>query len=289
MGSSNEKKVKKRSLILQYFSDELLIELMKVTMMFDVNNNDKGAIIKKLLTDYEVPFTSLGSGTNRMAVLIDGYAVKFALDKDGMIDNRREFLYTENLQPYVVKVYECTPNGLLAVTEYVTIFNLDDFHMYQNDMREILEAISDSFLIGDVGITSKNYVNWGTRNDGSICILDFAYVYAVKYKTFVCSCSDESLLRYDKEYVNMRCPVCGRKYTFGDIRKRVTKKTQEMEIGDIRRLGYNLTEAEQVVTYNSEFEPNTKVKKDKKEKTPIELAIKAYRKRKKQPKQDWDY
>ena len=64
--------------------------------MGDISNNEKNAFVKTLLTDYNIPFSGLGPGTNRMAVLIDGYAVKIALDKDGMIDNKREFLYTKN-------------------------------------------------------------------------------------------------------------------------------------------------------------------------------------------------
>ena len=183
-----EQTSKKRSLIIKYFTKEIYIELMKITMIADADNNEKGSMIKDLLRQYNIPFEGLGSGTNRMAVLIEGYAVKIALDKDGMIDNRREMLYTRQLQPYVVKVYESTPNGLIAVTEFVEIFTLSEFHEHQEEMAEILSNISTQFLIGDCGITGKNYVNWGTRNDGTICILDFAYIYSVKYGIFKCSC-----------------------------------------------------------------------------------------------------
>ena len=75
---------KKRSLINKYFDKDLYIELMKITMMSDIDNNDKGFLIKELLKNNSIPFSALGSGTNRMAVLIDGYAVKIALDKDGI-------------------------------------------------------------------------------------------------------------------------------------------------------------------------------------------------------------
>ena len=71
----------KRSLILKYISRDLYLELYKITMIADANNNEKGALIKDALNRFNVPFDSLGSGTNRMAVLIDGYAVKIALDK----------------------------------------------------------------------------------------------------------------------------------------------------------------------------------------------------------------
>ena len=80
----DEKTGSKRSLIAEYFSFDLCIEILKITMIADCDNNDKGFLIKDLLRNNNIPFSPLGSGTNRMAVLIDGYAVKIALDRDGI-------------------------------------------------------------------------------------------------------------------------------------------------------------------------------------------------------------
>ena len=282
-----------RSILLKYITEELYMELLELTMMYDIDNNAKGFEIKRLLTKYNVPYTSLGSGTNRFGILIDGYAVKFALDVDGCTDNKREFLYSERLYPYVVKCYECFPNGLCAVTEYVEIFNLDAFYRYQDKMREILADISKTYLIGDVGITGKNYINWGIRHNGKeeICIMDFAYIYAVKYGIFKCSCNNETLLQYDKDYVNFICPRCGRKYTFGEIRRKVTRKLQDAEIGDITEIGYNIHGPSEKLPINPKF---TKIDKKKKEKvlTPNQIAILKHReeiKRQKQMMDMYDY
>ena len=283
MDEKTEVKVgKKRSLIIQYFTKDIYIEILRITMISSIDNNEKGMLIKKLLRDNNIPFSGLGPGTNRMAIQIDGYAVKIALDIDGMIDNKREMLYSKQLQPYVIKVYECIPTGLIAVTEYVEVFTKAEFYEYQDTMRDILGDISKQFLIGDVGVTGNNYLNWGIRNDGTVCILDFAYIYSVRYNVFVCNCGDDSLLQYDKNYVKLVCPVCGRVYTFGEIRRKITKKQQELEIGDIRRLGYNLTSSEQSVDINPEFEPKKKRKKKKSDEDKI-------RREQKKSTQNWDY
>lgn len=234
-----------RSLIKKYFPLELQLELDKLANNYELNNNEKNEKIEVLLQEYNVPYEMLGPGTNRTGILIDGYAVKIALDRLGKIDNRREFKYTVRLQPYVVKVYESNRQGLIAVSEYVTIFSIDDYYDKQTEMRDMLKEISNNFLIGDIGVTSNNYVNWGIRNDGSICILDFAYIYALSYKTFGCTCDDGVLLEYDRDYVNLSCPACGKKYTFGQIRKRITKVDEEIEIGDITELGYLLKSSEE--------------------------------------------
>jgi hypothetical protein len=280
----DQKMTKKRSIILQYFTPEILVKIQLITKTAGASNNDKGQMIKELLTENNVPFSSLGSGTNRLGLLIDGYAVKIALDEDGMIDNRREFKYTEVLQPYVVKVYEISPLGLVAVTEYVTIFTYDDFRRYADDMRSILKDISTHFLMGDVGITGKNYVNWGYRDDGTVCILDFAYIYSVQYKLFTCSCSDDALLVYDDDFVKLICPRCGRKYTFGAIRKRFTKAQQENEIGDTDLQGYIIKKPEEVVPLIQSFEPVNGLKQNKKKKELSETKrlIREHRKAKKE-------
>ena len=280
----DQKMTKKRSIILQYFTPEILVKIQLITKTAGASNNDKGQMIKELLTENNVPFSSLGSGTNRLGLLIDGYAVKIALDEDGMIDNRREFKYTEVLQPYVVKVYEISPLGLVAVTEYVTIFTYDDFRRYADDMRSILKDISTHFLMGDVGITGKNYVNWGYRDDGTVCILDFAYIYSVQYKLFMCSCSDDAMLVYDDDFVKLICPRCGRKYTFGAIRKRFTKAQQENEIGDTDLQGYIIRKPEEVVPLIQSFEPVNGLKQNKKKKELSETKrlIREHRKAKKE-------
>lgn len=285
-----EKMTQKRSLILQYFTPDLLTKLWLITKTSGASNNERGQMIKDTLRENNVPFSPLGSGTNRLGILIDGYAFKIALDDDGMIDNRREFLYTTKIQPYVIKVYEISPMGLVAVTEYLTIFTYDDYREHADEMRDILKEVSRSFLIGDVGITGKNYVNWGFRDDGTIAMLDFAYIYSVKYKLFTCSCSDDAILDYDEDFVKLICPLCGRRYTFGSIRKKVTKKQQEEEIGSIDDQGYILRKPLESVPEIIQYEPKyTVVKKKKKELSETKRLIKEHRKAMKAQKEEDDY
>ena len=80
------------------------------------------------------------------------------------------------------------------------------------------------------------------------------------------------------------------KYTFQDLRRRITKAEQEAEIGDIRRLSYTLTEPEEDKEIKSEFEPQRKKKKKKhKELDEVELLIKKHREEKKKEDAEYDY
>lgn len=252
-----------RSLIKKYFSKDLLVKLQLITDTRGVNNNIKTQFIIDLLNEYKIDWTPLGNGTNRYGILIDGYAFKIALDRAGQIDNMREMKYSKVHYPDVVKVYECTTNGELAVFEYVTIFSMGDFYENQDEMKEILERLTKEFLVGDVGISTNNYINWGTRNDGSIVILDFAYIYSLSYKAFTCTCEDEGNLQYDEEFNYLICPFCRKKYSFSDIRKRISKQDELNEIGDIRKCGYVLSKDMQEVTIDPSKSPVQKIKEKK--------------------------
>lgn len=264
-----------RSLILEYFTPELCIELERVVRNFSIDNNTKMKEITKRLEKYNVPFSKLGGGTNRCGLMIDGYAVKIAYDYDGMVDNKREFIYSLALQPYVVKTYECSETGLISVCEYVLSFTESEMLERKNQarMREILKEISSQFFIGDVGITTKNYGNWGTRRDtGELVILDYAYIYSVAFKQFQCSCAGQGTLYYDREFVNLICPICGKKYTFAQLRKKISKKDQQKEIGDILEKGYVLNSQNEMKEFNHKFVLDAtsmirkKIEKDEKKK-----------------------
>lgn len=271
-------KTTKRSLILKYFTQEMNLELYRITMIPGVDNNGRTELICRYLSQCGLVFEKLGSGTNRMAILLDGYAVKIALDRHGMIDNKREMLFTQELQPYVIKVYECMTSGLIAVTEYVSAFTEKSqlFTEYVDEVKRILKNISDRYLVGDVGVSAHNYQNWGIRRDDkSICMLDYAYIYSVRYSTFTCA-DDEALLQYDRNYVNLICPVCGRQYKFSDLRERITNEQQRTEIGDIRRLGYTLTQPVQELDIVPQFEYH--------ERTEEEIEEDAEKRRRKEEK-----
>ena len=108
-----------RSLLLDVFTPDQMIEIHKITKTFSISNNQKMDIIKEKLNEWGIKNAPLGPGTNRYGFMTDGYVVKVAFDKDGKIDNKREFIYSMALQPYVIKCYETTEDGLFAIFEYV--------------------------------------------------------------------------------------------------------------------------------------------------------------------------
>ena len=253
------------SKIHQTFTPEQLVELCAITYQ-PATNYEKVIMIENVLENkFHIPFLKLGSGTNRYGVQIGDMVFKIALDEHGKIDNMREYTYTDKLQPYVIKCYECTPDGLVMVCEPFSPISEKEFLSLKNEIIPILKELSKNFFIGDIGFTTKNNANWGRRkSDGQLGILDFAYCYSTSYKTFCCTCASEPFLQYDENFNDLICPICQKKWSFRDVRKRISRKNQLEEIGDIRKLGYNLTSEFEIVEKHSEYTISLYAEEEKK-------------------------
>lgn len=235
-----------RSLIHEKFCLELRVKLDLLSRRRDIVNKEKQDELFKLLREYKIQnLVPLGPGTNRYAFKLDGFVVKFATDKDGKIDNMKEFKMAKRLFPYVIKVHEISENGCLMVCEYIQPFEtFSQMVMYQDKIRTILKKLSDVYLIGDVGITEKNFRNWGLRIGATEpCCLDFAYVYNVKSKIFVCyACGKNAIIVPNNNFTELICsnPSCQKHYLFEDIRRKISSEQQKIEIGDLTEEGYLL-------------------------------------------------
>lgn len=207
-----------KSELKNLFSDELLKQLASIcdTRRID-SSQEKMTLVHQLLKRNNVKFSSVGGATNRLTLFIDTYAVKFALDRQGYRDNLIEYSLSRELQPYVPKTYET--NGYCLVVECVKTMTLDDFRIRKTDILRILEILSKDYLLGDVGFITRNFTNWGIRDDGSAVILDYAYVHRATENLFTCEVCGEGILRYDSTFSYLKCSnatVCTAKFEYID-------------------------------------------------------------------------
>lgn len=237
------------SRIHQFFPKELLIKLNNICDdVLISDNNTKVDKMVQLFDEYNLPYSELGPGTNRFAIMIDGYVFKIAMDRDGVRDNLAEFSMATELQPFVTKIYEC--NGLIVVAEYVTVISKEEFQRSKEELNQILVHLSQGYLLGDVGTITKNFMNWGYRPDGTLVILDFAYIYRVVGEEMLCDnilndgnvCG--AMLEYDENYNKLICPRCRRKYIFHEIRRRINKNYEMKELETIKQIAIKLTTPE---------------------------------------------
>jgi hypothetical protein len=208
--------MKVRSKIKTMFSEDLLRYIAAICDTKRIeSNNRKMIVLGDLLYSNGIQFEILGGATNRIALQIDGYAVKFALDEQGYQDNLIEYALSPELQPFVTKSYET--NGYVQVQECVDLMDKELFGVHKVNIYKILDTMAQDYLLGDVGYIDKNRTNWGLR-DGKPVILDYAYCHRATENLFTCEKCGSALTPdavYDKYLCSDRSG-CKASYTYND-------------------------------------------------------------------------
>lgn len=178
----------------------------------------------EILKEYNVPFTEVGTGTNRFIVKYDGFALKIALDREGVADNKQEWVMSEMLAPNVASAYEISKGGHLLVASYAPAFtSYSEMSIYGTYIRKILSGWGSRFLLGDVGFNRVNYANWGLLGGKPVCI-DYAYIFPASMDLFQCICGCKRMKFTDESYSSYKCTECGREYEDRDLRAKISQE-----------------------------------------------------------------
>ena len=198
--------VKVESLIKRNFSEEFMRKIYDIYMDDCMSIVEKTIRFDKIFTEefgHRKDYRRIGEGTNRFVCLLDNHIIKVAYNYLAYIDNMNELAQAKDKPKYLAKAFET--NGLILVSEYVTVMDNMEFLECQNEIKTILKVIEANikgkdktkntyFILGDMGTSNKNYGNWGRRMNGEIVILDYGYLYEVA----------------GKDWINVAvCPVCG--------------------------------------------------------------------------------
>lgn len=204
--------VKIESLIKKNFSEEFMRKV------YDIYSNDYISIVEKTIR-FDKIFTEefggrkdyrrIGEGTNRFVCLLDNHIIKVAYNYLAYIDNMNELAQAKYKSKYLAQAYET--NGIILVSEYVTVMDTEEFLENQFHIKRILDTLAEDkaltndkqmfYILGDMGMSNKNYGNWGKRMNGEIVVLDYGYLYQLTKDAW-------------KEVA--RCPICGSSLAYTD-------------------------------------------------------------------------
>ena len=106
------------------------------------------------------------SGTNRVTYRHPEFPdilFKVASDAVGIKDNPAEFYNQQLLKPFVTKVFEVSPGGVIAITERVNpITSREEFISVADDVFELItEWLVGEYVLADFG--SQFFMNFGIR------------------------------------------------------------------------------------------------------------------------------
>jgi hypothetical protein len=255
--------IKLRSHIHKEIPEEAQWELIQLSFrgssVFDTNilQSELFEICKK----YNIDATPLGCGTNRFGLKIKQYCYKFAVNDEGRMDNKKEFIFCKRLQPHVVYVHEVTSDGIMQTCQYINAFKTyGEYVQYSDEAFAALEWIFSKYLIGDIGMCSKNAGNAGIDEKGNFRFLDFAYVFSCFADIFKCPlCGNQ--FRASHDYVSLVCD-CGRKESFEMLRRRISDEHEQAEVDMIPDIGYEIDCEEKIVTLDPNKSPVGKNSED---------------------------
>ena len=177
----------------------------------------------ELLQKYDIDYIEIGTGTNRFIVKYDGYALKIALDREGVADNMQEFSICEDLMPNVAYAYEISSGGHLLVADYCPAFtSSNEMWQHNTSIRAILQEWSKRYLLGDVGMTERTYANWGLAPGNRAVCIDYAYIFPSSMDQFECICGNKTMAFAGSDFSSYKCTVCGKVYEDRELRARIS-------------------------------------------------------------------
>lgn len=214
-----------KSHIAHYYDPITLKKLFANALMIDIeSNNEKVEIVRKLIGGR---FSELAPGTNRYGCMgPDGYCHKIALDRRGIVDNLTEFRRSPAIEFCAPKAYEC--NGVVLIVEPVELISKEDFIANEASILDICAQLSKDYIFEDIGFASKNFCNWGIRENGDLVVLDTGYMIPRKgnEEAMLCPVCGHPL-KYNSRYTGFRCSYsrCNTDFSFIDVYRRLNTMT----------------------------------------------------------------
>ncbi len=203
---------------------DCLIKIGEVPYQKGMRATSRKNRVVEILKEYGIPFTEVGTGTNRFIVKYDGFALKIALDKEGIADNKQEWVMSNMLSPHVAKAHDISSGGHLLVATYAPAFtSYQEMSFHRTKITKILESWGSRFLLGDVGFNRVNYANWGMLGNEPVCI-DYAYIFPASMDLFKCICGCKRMKFTDDSYSAYKCTECGREYEDRDLRAKISQE-----------------------------------------------------------------
>lgn len=200
---------------------------------------------------YRRGFVRYITGTNRLTYRFiedTSFLAKVAYNNVGTTDAPREFRNQQVLKPFVTRVFEYTPDGVLSIVERVEpITNREEFMSVAEDVYTLItEWLVGEYVFDDIG--SNYFMNYGIRKGFGIVLLDFPYMFKVDYGKLICTTKDPSTMSgtcegeidYDNGFNQLYCTKCGAQLFAKDLAKNIEQEKVLIKGGYNKMLTLNL-------------------------------------------------
>lgn len=173
-------------------------------------------------------FYMIGCGTNRR---VYGYlenksiVAKVAIDKVGLRDNPDEMKNQFLLKPFVTKIFDVSPSGVICIAERVqAITSREEYISIADDIFDLInKKIIGKYVLEDIG--TDYFMNVGLRTGFGPVFLDFPYVFELDDKKLYCDVvrpdgsSCNGVIDYDAGFNNLVCTTCNKRHLATSLKK----------------------------------------------------------------------
>lgn len=216
-----------RSRIFQWFDTETIEGICEVPYQIGLSpTGRKDRLMSLLNNNHKTKFQYIGTGTNRHIVRVGDYVAKISVDREGIADNRMEYAMSPRLRG-TSPTFEILKGGNILIAEYdKACVDYKEFQSYFDEARDMLDEWATFCILGDVGLTEKNYANYGVSPAGELRCIDYAYVIPADISKFKCRCGRRDSLILNDDYTGYKCK-CGIVYSDRELRTRITNSERE--------------------------------------------------------------
>lgn len=232
-------------------------------------------------------FKKIASGTNRVAYKYlenQNLCLKVAIDRVGLKDNPAEFKNQFKLKPFVVRLFEVSPCGTVALEERVEpLTHIEEYANIIDDVFNfIVEKIIGKYVVDDIG--TNYWQNVGIRKSFGPVLLDFPYVYEIDGAKLHCNWMNPDTheyclgdIDYDDGFNKLVCNKCGKEYFAKQLAKQVEERTVIIDNlkGEIPHMAIKLMRGNEIVReFSTERESSVITPPTKKESPLVKVRLK---------------
>lgn len=221
-------------------------------------------------------FKRLTGGTNRDVFTHyedQTIVAKVALDMVGLGDNQKEYDVQRVLFPWVTKMIQVCPSGVLGFAERVVpILSRREYNAHIPMVYLMLNELLGRYVMEDIG--TEFFKNVGIRKGFGVVLLDYPYAYELDGNKLNCHntlidgtiCGGE--IDYDAGMNYLLCKRCGKRYYASDLQKYIDKEQISIDSikGGKRPMLARLVKGNKVLSgsYDSDsiIRPNTAIARD---------------------------
>lgn len=214
-------------------------------------------------------FKQFINGTNRVCyefIEDKSFLCKVAYNNNSRSDSLNEFKNQFFIKPFCSKMFETTPDGVLAFLERVNpITSREEYLSVIGDIYYLLYEwlLKSGYVFDDLG--TEKFMNIGIRPGFGPVLIDYPYIFPIDPNSIFCSAPDptsptgccEGEITMDPGLNMLYCTKCGAKYRARELAKYIENDNIILKKGKVNAMKFTVSGGSKSVTKENQMVDNS--------------------------------